>query len=105
MAFTKIVNGNTYELLGSGRIDGAAANELEVEVLAAEKAGAKEIFVNLAEASWICSAGIRVLLQYHRKMKNSGKKLLVTRPSAAIDEILEMTGFRQAIVEGAGPAA
>ena len=85
-----------------GRIDGAGlpTNFAEVEVLAAIKAGAKEIFINLSQAEWICSAGIRVLLQYYRQLKNSGKSLLVTRPSPAISEILEMTGFKDVIVEG-----
>lgn len=84
----------------SGRIDGAGANQLEVDVLAAMKAGAKEIFLNLSQAEWICSAGIRVILQYYRQMKNQGRVLQVTRPSAEINEILEMTGFKEAIVEG-----
>jgi anti-anti-sigma factor len=57
------------------------------------------------EAQWICSAGIRVLLQYYRQMKGKGGVLLVTRPSPEIDSILEMTGFRAQIVEGAAPAA
>jgi anti-anti-sigma factor len=74
-----------------------------VEVLAAIRAGAKEIFINLSQAEWICSAGIRVLLQYHRQMKTNGKSLLVTRPSPGISEILEMTGFKNVIVEEARP--
>jgi len=87
----------------TGRIDGAAANALEVEILAASRAGAREIFINLSQAEWICSAGIRVLLQYFRQMKGNGKKLLVTRPSAEISSILEMTGFKNLIVEGSPP--
>jgi hypothetical protein len=36
-------------------------------------------------------------------MKTSGKTLLVTRPSKGISEILDMTGFKDVIVEG-GPS-
>jgi anti-anti-sigma factor len=100
MAITKTVRGETWEFLIPGRIDGAMANQLEEEVLAAMRAGAREILLNLSAAEWICSAGIRVVLQYHRQMKAAGKSLLVTRPSEAVDEILEMTGFRSAVVEG-----
>ena len=100
MAITKTVGGETWEFLIPGRIDGAMANQLEEEVLAAMRAGAREILLNLSAAEWMCSAAIRVVLQYHRQMKASGKSLLVTRPSAAIDEILEITGFRAAVVEG-----
>lgn len=65
MEIEKKTSGDSVELMLSGRIDGAAANELEVEVLAAIKQGVKAIFVNLAQATFLCSAGIRVLLQYH----------------------------------------
>lgn len=100
MSITKNKTGDSWELMVPGRIDGAAANELEIEVLATIRGGAKEIFINLSQAEWLCSAGIRVILQYHRQMKNNNKVLLVTRPSAGVSEILEMTGFKDSIVEG-----
>jgi anti-sigma B factor antagonist len=103
MEITKTIERDNWELMVPGRIDGATANQLELEVLAAIRAGAKEIFINLSQAEWICSAGIRVLLQYYRQMKTSGKTLLVTRPSPGISEILDMTGFKDVIVEG-GPS-
>ena len=80
-----------------GRVDGAAANQLEIEVLAAIKQNAKSIYVNLAEATFLCSAGLRVLLQYHRQMKNKGFTLLVTQPSADVASALEMTGFPELV--------
>ena len=100
MEITKLTRADTWELTVPGRIDGAMANQLEVEILSAIKAGAKEILINLSQAEWMCSAGIRVILQYYRQMKSSGKVLLVTRPSAGVLEILEMTGFKDVIVEG-----
>jgi len=103
MSITKNTTGNSWELMVSGRLDGAAANQLEVEILGAIKAGAKEIFINMSQAEWMCSAGIRVILQYYRQMKNQGKVLLVTRPSEAVNDILEMTGFKDMIVEGRQP--
>ena len=100
MEITKITKGDNWELTVPGRIDGMTANQLEIEILAAIKAGAKEIFINLSQAEWICSAGLRVLLQYYRQMKSKGKVLLVTRPSPGISEILAMTAFKDEIVEG-----
>lgn len=97
MPIEKKITGDTYELLMSGRVDGAAANELEVEVLAAVRAGAKSIFVNLAGATFLCSAGIRVLLQYHRQMKGKGLTFLATRPSPDVAAALEMTGFPELV--------
>ena len=100
MEITKTAKGDNWELMVPGRLDGAAANQLEIEILSTIKAGAREIFINLSQAEWMCSAAIRVILQYYRQMKNAGKILVVTRPSPAILEILEMTGFKDVIVEG-----
>jgi len=97
MPIEKKITGDSYELLMSGRVDGAAANELEVEVLAAMRAGAQSIYVNLADATFLCSAGIRVLLQYHRQMKGKGLTFLVTRPSPDVAAALEMTGFPELV--------
>ena len=69
MEIEKNINGDNWELLMAGRVDGTAANQLELEVLAALRQAAKAIYVNLARATFLCSAGICVLLQYHRQMK------------------------------------
>ena len=99
MEIIKTITGDCHELLVSGRIDGAGANALEVEVLETIRAGAKVIYVNLAQATFLCSAGIRVLMQYWRQMKNSQRSLLVTRPSPEVELVLETTGFKDFIVE------
>ena len=93
------VTGDTHELLVSGRIDGAGANQLEEQILAAIRAGAKNIYVNLSQVTFLCSAGLRVLLQYWRQMKNSQRVLLATRPSPEAEAVLMNTGFKDQIVE------
>lgn len=105
MAIRTTTNGENHELLVSGRVDGDAANQLELEILNAIRGGANRIYVNMAEVNFLCSAGIRVLLQYWRQMKNSGKTLQVASPSAEVNSVLETTGFRNMIVEGAQPAS
>jgi anti-anti-sigma factor len=97
MAIEKKIAGESWELLMAGRVDGIAANQLEVEVLGAIRAGAKAIYINLSNATFLCSAGIRVLLQYHRQMKGKGLILLATRPSADVAAALEMTGFPELV--------
>ena len=97
MEIQKRITGDSWEYMLSGRVDGVAANQLEVEILAAMRQNAKAIYVNLAEATFLCSAGIRVLLQYHRQMKGKGASLLVTRPSAEVAAALDMTGFPELV--------
>lgn len=99
MEIRNIITGENHELLVTGRIDGDGANRLEEEILKAMRAGAKNIYVNLSGATFICSAGLRVLLQYWRQMKNSQRSLLATRPSPEVDAVLATSGFREMIVE------
>lgn len=73
------------------------ANDLEVEILNGIRSDMSNIYVNLAEADFLCSAGIRVLLQYYRQMKNQKKLLRVCHPSRAVKATLEMTGFHDLI--------
>jgi anti-anti-sigma factor len=100
MPITKQITGDSTELFVAGRVDGAAANELEITILEAIRGGSKTLYVNFAEATFLCSAGLRVLLQYWRQMKNAGKALWVANPSQEVDSVLTMTGFREQMVEG-----
>lgn len=97
MEIQKRITGDTWEFLLSGRVDGIVANQLEIEILSAMRQSAKAIYINLAEATFLCSAGIRVFLQYHRQMKNQGHSLLVTRPSEEVMAALAMTGFPELV--------
>ncbi len=99
MTISKQANRDECEFILPKRVDGAVADQLEVDVLNAINEGFTRILINLAEADFLCSAGIRVILQYHRKMKGLGKSLLVSRTSPEIDQVLELTGFRSQIVE------
>lgn len=92
-------NGPDYELVISGRLDGALANELEEKLISVIKEGATRVAVNMAEVNFLCSAGIRALLQYARQMKNSGKSLVVASPSPEVLSVLETTGFAEMILE------
>ena len=103
MPIKKNIYGDRCEFLISGRVDGELANQLEEAVLNALRSNAKQIFINLAEVSFLCSAGLRVLLQYWRQMKKDGKLLQVVSPSSEADSVLTMSGFREMIVEGTQP--
>jgi len=97
MEIQKRITGDNWEFFLPGRVDGPAANQLEIDVLAATKQGAKAIYVNLAESTFLCSAALRVLLQHHRQMKSKGLYLLVTNPSADVASTLALTGFPELV--------
>ena len=99
MDIRKTITGNSHELLVTGRIDGAGANHLEEEILASIRNGGQAIYVNLSQATFLCSAGLRVLLQYWRQMKQKQGLLQATRPAPEVDAVLSVSGFREMLVE------
>lgn len=99
MDIRKTVSGTTHELLVVGRIDGAGANQLEEEILASMRSGAQNIYVNLSQTTFLCSAGLRVFLQYWRQMKQKQGLLQATRPTPEVDAVLGTSGFREMLVE------
>ncbi len=99
MEIRKTITGDTHEILVSGRVDGPGANQLEEEILGSMRNEAQTIYVNLSMATFLCSAALRVLLQYWRQMKGNKRTLLATRPSPEVDAVLATTGFRDMVVE------
>jgi anti-sigma B factor antagonist len=99
MPIQKTIAGTECELIVRGRVDGALANDLEVEILQLAKTPLTALLINLAEANFLCSAAIRVILQHHRQWAKQGRKLLISRTSEQVDQILDLTGMRDMIVE------
>jgi anti-anti-sigma factor len=100
------IGGDSYELLVSGRIDGEGANRLDEAILAILfnkkkdiEQEPKTIYVNLHSATFLCSAGLRALMQHSRTMKSRRGRLLVTRPSQEAADVLKMAGLYEQLVE------
>lgn len=81
-------NGNLSVAL-NGRLDTTTAPELE-GLLCKSYEGADEIVFDCEELVYISSAGLRVLLAAHKKMKGAIKLINVCE---LVMEVLEMTGF------------
>lgn len=94
----KLTSPDSFQIHVPGRIDGKMASQMEKDIEAAIRDGASTVLVNLSDAVYICSAGIRVLLQYYRQMKDSHKLLCVVDPSPSVEAILDLTGFKELIV-------
>lgn len=75
-----------------GRIDTVTAPEVEA-VLNEVPASVKEVVLSFKELDYISSAGLRVLLSAHKKMRGQGGSLVITDANEVIQEIFEVTGF------------
>lgn len=75
----------------SGRLDTTTAPELENAVNAMPD-DTKELTLDMAEVTYISSAGLRVLLGAQKKMNRIGSMKL-TGVCEPVMEVLEITGF------------
>ena len=75
----------------SGRLDTTTAPELETAVNAIPD-DVKELTLDMAEVTYISSAGLRVLLGAQKKMSRIGSMKL-TGVCEAVMDVLEITGF------------
>ena len=84
-------NKNNGDLLIAidGRLDTNTAPELE-RFLAENYDGVSSLSFDCEKLAYISSAGLRVLLTAHKKMKGAMK---LTNVSDLVMEVLEMTGF------------
>ena len=79
-----------------GRLDTITAPELE-RFLGSNCDGTGTLNIDCAKLSYISSAGLRVLLSAHKKMKGSMK---LTNVCELVMEVFEMTGFADILVIG-----
>ena len=75
----------------SGRLDTTTAPELETAVNAIPD-DVKDLTLDMAEVTYISSAGLRVLLGAQKKMSRIGSMKL-TGVCEAVMDVLEITGF------------
>ncbi|MEV0570623.1 STAS domain-containing protein [Dactylosporangium sp. NPDC050588] len=76
----------------SGDVDLSTAGDLDREVLAAIDSGATTVVVDLAEVTFIDSAGINTLLKGRRHAEEQGRQLRITNAAGVVRDVLDMTG-------------
>ena len=85
------MQGKTLTLTLSGRLDAVTAGELE-KVITSSLDGVTELIFDLADLSYIASAGLRTLLVAQKRMKKQGDMRL-RNVQDDVREVLDMTGF------------
>lgn len=89
----KLVNrGETGELILSGRLDAATADEM-LEICSQVSDRFLNIILNMSGLQYVSSAGLRVLKILYMKVIKAGGTLEITNVAPMIMEVFEMTGF------------
>ena len=82
------------EISLEGRLDTTTAPELD-SFLNANYDGLKVLTINCNKLAYVSSAGLRVLLTAHKKMKGN---LRLTNVCELVMEVFELTGFADVLV-------
>ncbi|MEG0377416.1 MAG: STAS domain-containing protein [Eubacterium sp.] len=85
-------DGGKIILLPEGKVDTLTAPELS-EAVEGVAEDVKELILDFSGVSYISSAGLRTLLNAHKKMVKQGGEMKVTQVNDTVMEVFAMTGF------------
>src|SRR5262245_54055671 len=106
MEIAREQSGGATSLRVQGRLDAYWADHLAQALEDTIRRGDARIALELSGVAYISSAGIRVLVRFHRQLEQLGGSLHVTNPSQAVREVLGMVGLLEALLrEGAAARA
>jgi len=75
-----------------GELDASTQPELEAKAAALIEDGATNLLIDLAEITYIASAGLRALHSIHTKLESAGQFKLLN-PSEPVSKIFHTLGF------------
>jgi anti-anti-sigma factor len=84
-----------------GRLDANWAEHVSNAIEAAIRAGQHQIDLEFSQVDYISSAGIRVLLKYHKQLKAVRGKMRVVQPTESVLAVLHLSGIAGMLVAAA----
>jgi anti-sigma B factor antagonist len=92
---SKVGDRATLEL--RGELDMSGTDRLRVALEQAEEPPSGLLVLDLSKLDFIDSTGLEVLLRAARRAHDSGRRLIVARPSRYVRRLLEMTAIDQTL--------
>ena len=77
----------------TGRIDSVTYSEFENVLQAELEQGKVNIALDFSGVEFISSAGLRVLVNARKTVKNAGGRIVIAQPSQQVTETLEIAGL------------
>ena len=108
MEITHIPRGEFVEVLASGRLDERWTSHLAKALDEVIREGFHRIRLNMAAVSYLSSAGIQLLIGFHKKLDQIDGSFGVTEPSDMVRKVLDLTRLSPVLVidtSANGPAA
>ena len=82
--------GESLEVKVRGRLDNYWTEHLRRNLEEIIRGGAHGIRLNLADISFLSSAGVGLLVAFHSQLKGIGGSFLVTSPSERVKQVLDL---------------
>lgn len=95
MEITTKTDADVLKIRLSGRLDSSTANLLE-DCIAENIKGMNRLIFDFKDLDYMSSAGLRVILASHMKMKNL-RGMIVRNINDTIKEVFDITGFTDII--------
>ena len=83
----------TARLRLEGEVDAATAPVLEARIVDAVDAGVHEIVLDFGRLEFIDSSGLSVLVASHKRLRDTGCRLVVESPPPAAQRLFEIAGL------------
>lgn len=103
MEITTTQSGAVLDLHINGRLDAYWANHLASRLDEVIREGAHRLRVDMSEVAYLSSAGIGVLVQFYRKLKEIHGSFAVINPSKPVQTVLAMAKLDTLLVSGDRP--
>lgn len=85
--------GDTHTVSISGEMDVANAGDVEQELMRVEATDARAIVLDLGDLQFLDSTGINMLLTTDARSRAGSNRLVLLRPPAAVQRVLQLAGI------------
>ena len=76
-----------------GRVDSEGAVDLDLALQSAVSEGKYKLVLEMAEIRYINSAGLRTLVQLHKRLKRQGGSLTIVNPPDNVIRLFDLVGL------------
>src|SRR6516165_5082507 len=94
---------NGLEVKVRGRLDNYWAEHLQRNLEEVIRGGAHVIWLNLAEVFYLSSAGVGLLVKFHRQLQAIGGSFQITNPSEHVKTVVELCHLSPILLSGKSP--
>ncbi len=97
--------GDALEVKVKGRLDNYWTEHLRGNLEEVIRGGAHGIHLNLSEISFLSSAGVGLLVNFHTQLKGIGGSFVITSPSERVKQVLDLCRLSTILLAQTTPAA